>query len=72
MARISDKNRTVFKEAYKSVLDNFTEMELEQIGKAAEDLRTVIEGAKQRLPQGEGERAGSLSRPHRKFRLKEE
>jgi hypothetical protein len=55
-----------------SVLDNFTEMELERIGKAAEELRIVINGAKQRLPQGkEGERAGS-QRPHRKFRLKDE
>jgi len=71
MARISDKDRTVFEEAYKSVLDNFTEMELEQIGKAAEDLRNVIEGAKQRLPQGSEGKPAPFARPHRKFRLKE-
>jgi hypothetical protein len=54
MARISDRDRTVFEEAYKTVLDNFTEGELAQIGRLAGELRNVIEGAKKRLAPGSG------------------
>ncbi len=50
MAGISDKTRSVFSEAEKTVLSNFTEEEIKQIDQMANNLRTIIEAAKARDP----------------------
>jgi len=51
MAGIRDKDRSVFSEAYKTVLDNFTEEELERIGKLSAELNSILEAAKKREQQ---------------------
>jgi hypothetical protein len=48
MAHISDKDRTVFREAAQTVLDNFNDQELKRIGELSADLKTIIDAAKQR------------------------
>jgi hypothetical protein len=49
MAQITDLDRTRFKEAYLTVLDNFTPEELAVIRNLAETLQRVIDEAKKRL-----------------------
>ncbi len=51
MASISEKERSVFSEAYKTVLDNFTEEELIRIGKLSAELNSILETAKKREQQ---------------------
>ena len=48
MAAITDNSRSVFKEAAATVLDNFTQEELEQIAAAASELQTILAAAKRR------------------------
>ena len=48
MAAITDKNRSVFKEAAATLLDNFTQEELEQIAATASELQTILTAAKKR------------------------
>jgi hypothetical protein len=48
MARISDKNKSVFSDAEKIVLDNFTTEELLRINAMAVDLRNIIDAALKR------------------------
>jgi hypothetical protein len=48
MALISDKDRNVFKEAASTVLDNFTEPELGEIGTLASKLGAIIKAAQER------------------------
>ncbi len=48
MAHISDRDRRVFEEAYKTVLDNFAEHEQARIGKLAGELNSILEAAKRR------------------------
>ena len=49
MATISDADRNVFSEAYKTALDNFTEEEIAHISLAAAELKAVFDAAKRRL-----------------------
>ncbi|HUE05479.1 MAG TPA: hypothetical protein VMR62_38405 [Bryobacteraceae bacterium] len=48
MAAITDNNRSVFKEAAATLLDNFTQEELEQIAAAASELQTILTAAEKR------------------------
>jgi CRISPR/Cas system-associated protein Csm6 len=48
MAHISDKDRNAFSEAYKTVLDNFTEEEQVRIGRLSAELNSILEAAKKR------------------------
>jgi hypothetical protein len=48
MAHISDRDRSAFEEAYKTVLDNFTEGEQERLRKLAGELNSILEDAKKR------------------------
>ena len=48
MAHISDRDRRAFEEAYKTVLDNFTEDEQTRIGKLAGELNSILELTKKR------------------------
>jgi len=48
MSHITDLDRTVFAEAYHTVLDNFTDDEQKQLHAIAGQLRTIIEAAKKR------------------------
>jgi hypothetical protein len=48
MAAITDNNRSVFKEAAATLLDNFTQEELEQIAATASELQTILTAAKKR------------------------
>ena len=48
MARISDRDRSPFEEAYKTPLDNFTYTEQVSIGKLAVALKVILEAAKKR------------------------
>jgi flagellar motor switch protein FliG len=48
MAAITDKNRSVLKEAAATLLDNFTQEELEQIAATASELQTILTAAKKR------------------------
>ena len=48
MANITNKVRTVFDEAAKSVLD-FTEQEQKKLDHLAEELKATLDGAKKRL-----------------------
>jgi hypothetical protein len=50
MSSISDKSRSVFSDAEKTVLSNFTTEETKQIDDLAEKLRGIIEAAKRRDP----------------------
>jgi len=48
MAAISDRDASVFKEASIPALENFDQQELEQIGRLAQELKTILTSAKQR------------------------
>ncbi|MGH9827053.1 MAG: hypothetical protein ACREDR_27815 [Blastocatellia bacterium] len=48
MAQITDQDRSVFSEAYKTTLDNFTGGEQQEIHVLADKLRVVLEAAKKR------------------------
>ena len=48
MAYISDRDRRAFEEAYKTVVDNFTEDEQVRIGKLAGELNSILEAARKR------------------------
>lgn len=48
MAHIPDMDRSVFKEANQTMLDNFTNEELLTIRKIAEDLKTILRTALKR------------------------
>ena len=48
MARINDRTRSVFSEADKTILRNFTAEETKQINELAEKLRVILEAAKRR------------------------
>ena len=48
MAPFSDRDRRAFEEAYKTVLDNFTEDEQTCVGKLAGELNSILELAKKR------------------------
>jgi hypothetical protein len=48
MAAITDKDRSVFKDAAATVLENFTQQEQLQIAAMASELRTIIAAAKVR------------------------
>ena len=50
MPSINDKTRSVFKDAEKTVLNNFTAEEIMQIDEFAEKLRAIMEAAKRRDP----------------------
>jgi hypothetical protein len=51
MARVADKDRTVFEEMYKTVLENFTPHDMMQIEEMASSLRDILKDAKRRLDQ---------------------
>ena len=51
MAAMSDADRNVFSEAYKTALDNFTKEELAHISLAAAELKAVFDAAKKRQQQ---------------------
>ena len=51
MAKVADKDRTVFEEMYKSVLENFTPHDMMQIEEMASSLRDILKDAKRRLDQ---------------------
>jgi hypothetical protein len=48
MARIQDADRTVFEELYKTVLDNFSDHDMLEIGESAALLRSILENAKRK------------------------
>jgi hypothetical protein len=48
MAQISDRDRRVFEEAYKTVLDTFTDDEQARIGHLAGELNSILDAAKKR------------------------
>jgi hypothetical protein len=48
MAKVADKDRTVFEEVYKTVLENFTPHDMMQM---ASSLRDILKDAKRRLDQ---------------------
>ena len=48
MAGISDRDRSVFEEAYITPLDNFTDTEQINIGTLAVALKVILEAAKKR------------------------
>jgi hypothetical protein len=50
MPAINDKTRTVFMEAEKTTLDNFTGEEINKIEKMGKELRGILEEAKKRNP----------------------
>ena len=52
MASINDKDRNIFQEAEKTVLDNFTESELEEIRRMASRVEAIIKAAKERQQEG--------------------
>lgn len=58
MAHITDADRSVFAEAYKTVLENFTKEEQEQLHRVAAQLGRILEAAKKRA----GEQAGSFGK----------
>ena len=49
MAKITDEDLRVFKEASTPAIANFREYELVKIGQLAKDLRTILEASKSRL-----------------------
>jgi hypothetical protein len=49
MAKITDEDLRVFKEASTPAIANFKEYELVKIGQLAKVLRTIIEASKSRL-----------------------
>ena len=48
MAMIRDVDRTVFSNAHKTVQNNFTQDELERIGKLATELKAILDAATER------------------------
>ena len=48
MPPITDMDRSIFKEANQTMLDNFTSEELITIRKIAEDLKTILRAALKR------------------------
>jgi hypothetical protein len=48
MGEISDKDRFVFSEASKTVLNNFTREQQERIGELAIELNSILDDAKKR------------------------
>lgn len=59
MPHISDSNRRAFEEAYKTVLDNFTEDEQVRIGKLARELNSILADAKKRQQEKRAKAAPS-------------
>jgi hypothetical protein len=48
MASIIDNDRSVFREAANTILDNFTEAELQEAGTLASKLSVILKAAKER------------------------
>jgi hypothetical protein len=69
MARISDKDRAILGEVYKTVLDNFSQDEVSRIGRLAGELSIIIQDAKSRSPKEREETNMFLNPRKRKIRL---
>jgi hypothetical protein len=54
MGQISDKDRSIFREAYNTVLDNLTEDEQSEIDRLAGELQRILEAAKGRQQEEPG------------------
>ena len=58
MARISDDCVTVFSDAYKTAMDNFTDEDLSRIREVASELKRILDDAKRRQQEKLSKRAG--------------
>ncbi len=52
MASVNSGDQNVFSELYKTVQDNFTEEEVQRVHALAEQLKQIVNAAKQRLAGG--------------------